>query len=129
MAVLLCLYLVNFKINFNCTPRPPGLRVSEEGRMYGSLESVYNCTPRPPGLQVDCPCLIAPHDPPGVYDCDPQVKQSDWNYSRLKLRRLELLTWDWTPFPGFNFAVSIAPRDPQVYVYLRRVEYMEDCPV
>ena len=30
------------KSSFNCTPRPPGLRVSEEGRMYGSLEPVYN---------------------------------------------------------------------------------------
>ena len=65
--------------SFNCTPRPPGLRVSD-------------CTRDPQVYvheEVDCPCIIAPHDPPGVYDCDPQVKQSDWNYSRLKLRRLE----------------------------------------
>ena len=32
-------------MNQNCTPRPPGLRVSEEGRIYGSLKPVYNCTP------------------------------------------------------------------------------------
>ena len=49
--------------SFNCTPRPPGLRVSD-------------CT-RDPQVYVheelDCLCIIAPHDPPGVYDCDPQV--------------------------------------------------------
>ena len=40
---------LNVKVNkCNCTPRPPGLRVSEEGGMDGSLEPVYNCTPRPP---------------------------------------------------------------------------------
>ena len=55
------------------------------------MEALSLCiiAPRDPQVyvheDVDCPCIIAPHDPPGVYDCDPPGKAI-----RLELFKIEV---------------------------------------